>query len=169
MLARQGSSQPLWKDPMTLAIIVLLVFATASSGAIFKPGDWYDSLERPDWTPKNWVFPVVWTVLYIMIAFAGWLVFSAEGLGLAMVIWGAQLVLNAAWSWLFFGMRRMDLALMDIGALLASIFAFMVAASMVSVLAAVLFVPYALWVMTAGYLNYRMIRLNPDQVPARAG
>lgn len=98
---------------MTLAIIVLLVFATASSGAIFKPGDWYASLERPDWTPQNWVFPVVWTVLYIMIALAGWLVFSAGGFGLAMMIWGAQLVLNAAWSWLFFGMRRMDLALID--------------------------------------------------------
>ncbi|WP_029059943.1 TspO/MBR family protein [Stappia stellulata] len=154
---------------MTLAIIVLLVFATASSGAIFKPGDWYASLERPDWTPPNWAFPVVWTALYIMIAFAGWLVVSAEGIGLVMVIWGAQLLLNAAWSWLFFGLHRMDLALMDIGALLASIFAFIVTAGTVSLLAAALFVPYAIWVMTAGYLNYRMIRLNPGQVPARAG
>jgi len=148
---------------MTLAVIVLLVFLTASTGAIFKPGAWYESLDRPGWTPPNWAFPVVWTLLYVMIAAAGYLVYSAQGLGIAILLWGAQLVVNAMWSWLFFGLKRMDLALIDIGALLASILAFMVTAFPVSPLAAALFLPYAAWVALAGFLNYRMIRLNPSQ------
>ena len=66
---------------MSAIIIAILVLATASTGAIFKPGEWYQELRRPSWTPPNWAFPLVWSILYIAIGVAGWLVWEARGMG----------------------------------------------------------------------------------------
>jgi tryptophan-rich sensory protein len=77
-----------------------------------------------------------------------------------MALWLLQLILNGAWSWLFFGRHRMDLAFIDICLLLAAIVAYIIAASMVSPLAALLFAPYAAWVATAAALNHTVWRLN---------
>ena len=150
---------------MSAIIIAVLVLATASSGAIFKPGDWYQQLRRPSWTPPNWAFPLVWSILYLAIGVSGWLTWEAQGLGLAMGLWVLQLVFNAAWSWLFFGRRRMDFAFVDVCVLFATIIAYIAAASQVSQTAALLFVPYAVWVATAATLNRSVWRLNPDAVP----
>ena len=150
---------------MSAVIIAIIVFATASSGAVFKPGDWYKSLNRPSWTPPNWAFPVVWSVLYIAIGVSGYLVWQAQGVGLAMALWLLQLIFNAAWSWLFFGRQRMDLAFVDVCALFVTVVAYIAAAMMVSPTAAWLFVPYAIWVATAATLNRAVWRLNPDAVP----
>ncbi len=148
-----------------LLVFFALMFAVGSTGAIFRPGDWYEQLNRPSWTPPNWAFPVVWTSLYIMIAFAGWIVWHRTGAtSLPMAFWGAQLVLNAAWSWLFFGQRRMDLALIDVSLLWLTIAGFIVTAWPISQLASLLFVPYLVWVTIASALNYRMITLNRDSV-----
>lgn len=147
---------------MSAIVIAVLVLAAAASGAIFKPGPWYENLRRPDWTPPNWAFPVVWSILYIAIGVSGWLVWQAQGLGLAMGLWLLQLVFNAAWSWLFFGRRRMDLAFVDVCALFLSILAYIAVAAQVSQMAALLFVPYALWVATAATLNRSVWRLNPE-------
>ncbi len=149
---------------MSAFVIAVLVIVTASSGAIFKPGPWYESLQRPSWTPPNWAFPVVWSILYILIGVSGWIVWQAQGVGLAMGLWLLQLILNAAWSWLFFGMKRMDLAFVDVCALLLSILAYIAIASTVSPLAALLFAPYAVWVATAATLNRAVWRLNPEAV-----
>ncbi|EDQ33267.1 Tryptophan-rich sensory protein [Hoeflea phototrophica DFL-43] len=149
---------------MSAFVIAVLVIVTASSGAIFKPGPWYESLQRPSWTPPNWAFPVVWSILYILIGVSGWIVWQAQGVGLAMGLWLLQLILNAAWSWLFFGMKRMDLAFVDVCALLLSILAYIAIASTVSPLAALLFAPYAVWVVTAATLNRAVWRLNPEAV-----
>ena len=97
-----------------LAVFVALVVAAASSGVFFKPGDWYRGLRKPSWTPPNWLFGPVWSVLYLMIACAGWLVWSTGTGGAALWLWGLQLAVNATWSGIFFGMRRMDLAFYDI-------------------------------------------------------
>lgn len=147
---------------MAALTIAVLVIVTASSGAIFKPGDWYDGLRKPGWTPPDWVFPVVWSILYLAIAAAGWLVWREAGLGLPLVLWGAQLVFNAAWSWLFFGLHRMDLAFTDVIGLWLSIVGFIVVAFPVSPVAAGLFIPYLVWVTTAAALNKRVLDLNPD-------
>jgi len=138
-----------------------LVFAAASSGALFTPGAWYDDMKKPWWNPPNWAFPVVWSILYIMIAIAGGMIWKAEGFGLAMTFWGAQLVLNALWSALFFGMRRMDLAFYEVCFLWLSILGFIVTAWPVSQTAALLFVPYLAWVTTAATLNWTVWSLNP--------
>jgi tryptophan-rich sensory protein len=147
---------------MAAAVFIVIVLAAASSGAIFKPGEWYESLRKPGWTPPKWAFPVVWTILYVMIGYAGWLVWTAAGWSLPMMLWALQMVTNALWSYFFFGMRRMDIALVDVAVLWLSIASFIVTAWSVAPLASLLFVPYLAWVTAAAALNHSVRRLNPE-------
>ena len=147
---------------MALLVFVALVFLAACSGALFPPGAWYEKMRKPSWTPPNWVFPAVWTPLYVMIATAGWLVWREAGLSAVIAAWVLQLVANGAWSWLFFGMRRMELALVDLAVMWLAIAAFIVLAWPISNIAALLFVPYLIWVTIAGLLNYSVLRLNSE-------
>lgn len=146
-----------------LAGFVLLVVAVASTGAVFKPGAWYESLDKPGWTPPNWLFPVAWTLLYLAIAVAGWLVWREVGLGGAapgFALYFLQLLLNAAWSWLFFGLRRMDLALVDVTLLWLAIAATVVLFRPAHAAAAYLLLPYLVWVSYAAALNLAIWRRN---------
>ena len=147
----------------SLAIFIAAVALAAATGAQFAPGTWYEALIKPAWTPPNWLFGPVWTVLYIAIAAAGWLVWrGARGrFSSAMVLWTAQLLFNAAWSWLFFGLHRPGLALIDIVLMLGAILCFIVAARPVSRLASWLFAPYAVWVVFATALNAYVWYYNP--------
>jgi translocator protein len=151
-------------DMIGLAGFIGACFVTASSGAVFKPGAWYDGLKKPWWRPPNWAFPLVWGVLYILIAVAGWLVWREAGIAgaaLPLGIYALQLLLNAAWSGFFFGMRRMDLALADVALLWLSIAAMILLFYPLKPLAALLLLPYLLWVSIASFLNYTMLRMNP--------
>ena len=139
-----------------------LVFAVAASGAVFMPGAWYQSLKRPSWTPPNWLFAPAWSVLYVMIAIAGWRVWSAAGLSAALAIWALNLIFNAAWSWLMFGRRQIQMALFDALAMLVTILVFMVLAWPIDPIATWLFAPYLAWVSFATLLNATLLRLNPD-------
>ena len=130
------------------------------SGAIFRPGDWYKALDKPNWTPPSWLFRPAWTVLYVMIAVAGWIVWQNEGFGLVLAVWLANLAFNAAWSWLMFGKRRIDLALIDAVAMLATILIFIAAAWPNSPTAALLFAPYLLWVTFATALTFSLLQRN---------
>ena len=145
---------------MAAVVFIAIVFLAASSGALFKPGEWYESLRKPAWTPPKWAFPVVWTLLYAGIAYAGWSIWTLAGWSLPLLFWGLQIVVNALWSWIFFGLRQMRLALVDIALLWASVLGFIITAWPVSEVAALLFVPYLLWVSTAGMLNFTVMRLN---------
>lgn len=152
---------------VALGIFLVLVFIAASTGAIFKPGDWYEQLEKPRWNPPKWAFPVVWTILYILIAIAGWLVWRVDQTSPAIYFWAAQWVFNAAWSWLFFGLKRMRWGLVDISLLWVSALGFIFTAWPVAPLASWLFVPYLLWISVAGMLNLSIWRLNPQQQSGR--
>jgi len=147
---------------ITWVVFIALVLASAASGAVFTPGAWYAALRKPSWTPPDWAFPVVWAALYALIAWAGVLVWRAEGGAVALLFWGAQWVFNGAWSWLFFGRRRMGLAFVDVALLWLSVFGFMVFAWPVSPLASALFLPYLAWVSIAAALNRTVWRMNPD-------
>lgn len=143
-----------------LALFFGLVILAALTGMIFRPGLWYAQLRKPSWTPANWVFPVVWSVLYIMIAIAGWLVWSAVGFGPLLWLWFAQLAVNMAWSWLFFGEKNIALGFFNIVVLLFLILAFVVLSAIVVPVAAFLFMPYLAWVMLAAALNFSIWRMN---------
>lgn len=138
-----------------------LNFAAASAGALFKPGAWYVTLDKPSWTPPDWAFPVVWTVLFIMNAVAGALVWQATGLGLAIAVYAISLAINWAWSALFFGAKRMDLALIDVTLLWLTIAATMALFWPISPTASLLQAPYLVWVTIAAALNRRVLQMNP--------
>ncbi len=127
------------------------------------PGTWYKSLRKPSWTPPDWLFGPAWTILYIMIAIAGWMVWKAEGFGLALVFWGCNVAFNTAWSWLMFGRHRIGWAFMDAMAMLITILAFVVVARPVSQTAALLFIPYLGWVAFATALNFDILQRNATE------
>ena len=124
------------------------------------PGGWYAGLAKPSFNPPAWIFGPVWTMLYMLIAFAGWRIFERDRAGWPMRLWWAQLALNFLWSPVFFAAHRIGLALVVILLLLAAIFAFIAASWRQDRLAAWLFAPYAAWVAFASALNGSLYLLN---------
>jgi len=125
-----------------------------------RPGEWYESLAKPPFNPPDWLFGPAWTALYLLIAFVGWRCWQQRPTAGRMQLWWAQLALNFLWMPLFFGMQQMALALVVILLLLAAILAFIAASWRLDRLSAWLFVPYALWVAFAVYLNLSLLLLN---------
>ena len=149
-----------------LAFFVGMSFAAAGVGSLFTtpaiPG-WYESLRKPAWTPPNWLFGPVWSLLYLAMGTAAWLVWRGRGFTgarLALALFFAQLALNALWSILFFGRRSPGAALVEIVFLWALIFATMAAFWRLSRAAGWLFVPYLWWVTFAMFLNHAIWRDN---------
>jgi len=139
---------------------LVLCFGAAAVGARFRPGAWHAGLRKPSWTPPNWLFAPVWTLLYAMMAVAAWLAWQGVGLSWESGLFLVQLVLNAAWTWLFFGLKRPALALADILALWLAIAATLVTFWQLRPLAGLLLAPYLAWVTFAAALNAALWRLN---------
>ncbi|NNC65841.1 MAG: tryptophan-rich sensory protein [Gammaproteobacteria bacterium] len=149
------------RETLRLVIFLAITFGAAAFGAQFMPGPWYAEIAKPAWTPPNWIFGPVWTALYVMIAASAWLVWRAQlRVSVPLGLWLAQLALNTIWSWLFFGLERPDLAAVDIVVLLGTIVATAYAFAGVSRTAALLLLPYVLWVSFATALNIAIWRLN---------
>lgn len=142
---------------------LLLCFGAAAVGTLFPPGAWYGGLEKPSWNPPNWLFGPVWTLLYLMMAFAAWLVWKRGGFARqsrALVLFLVQLGFNAAWSWIFFGLHLMLTGFLTILLIIAFTFLTCRAFHRVSRIAAWLLVPYLGWLAFAGVLNFTLWRLN---------
>lgn len=148
---------------VALAVFVLLNLAAASSGAFFRPGVWYAGLAKPFWTPPNFAFPVVWSILFVLNAIAGWLVWTAAGTEALwpLGLYGASLLINASWSGVFFGLHRMGLGFVIVVMLWLSLAAVIVSFAQISGVAAGLVAPYLVWVTIASALNLRVWQLNP--------
>src|SRR5690349_13397544 len=164
------SSQRVTPSPvnpwLALAGWVALCAAAGAVGAVASAGakDFYAMLDKPAWAPPSAVFGPVWTLLYIAMACAAWLVWRERGFARARGALGlflAQLALNALWSWLFFAWHRGALAFADIVVLLALIVATMVSFAKIRKLAAWLLAPYLAWVCFATLLNYSVWQRNP--------
>ncbi|MCA1566666.1 MAG: tryptophan-rich sensory protein [Acidobacteria bacterium] len=151
-----------------LACAVVACFAAAGIGSLYTTPAipvWYASLQKPAWNPPNWLFGPVWTLLYLSMAVAVWLVWRERGFtagagGLPLALFAVQLILNALWSIIFFGWKRPGLALVEIFFLWAAIFATMLSFWRISLIAAWLMWPYLLWVTFAGFLNLTIWKLN---------
>lgn len=146
-----------------LAGWLVLCFAAAWLGSRFLPGEWYKQLAKPSWTPPDQIFAPVWTILYILMAIAAWLVwrkagFAAAALPLALFV--IQLALNALWTWLFFGLEKPGFAFAEIVVLWVAIVLTVVAFWRQNSLAGALLVPYLAWVSFAAALNYCIWRMN---------
>ena len=154
---------------LSFMVFFAIVLAVASSGAMFKPGPWYQRLEKPSWTPPNWAFPVVWSALYVMIAIAGWRVYEAAGLvALPFLAYGVQLALNAAWSAFFFGLKRPAIAFADVVALWIAVAVNALMFYPIDAIAGLLMIPYLMWVTAAACLNFSVWRRNPGAFRAAA-
>jgi translocator protein len=143
-----------------IGFLILTVGGGLAIGFLTAPGEWYAGLAKPSFNPPAQVFAPVWTVLYILIAVAGWRTFERDRSGWPMRIWSAQLVLNFLWPPTFFAAHRIGLALLIIVLLLGAIFAFIIASWRHVPVAAWLFTPYAAWVAYATILNASILALN---------
>ena len=142
-------------------IFLLASVAAASTGVIFKPGAWYDGLRKPSFTPPKWAFPVAWTVIYLLSAFAAARVALLPGAGLALALWAAQIALNTLWTPVFFGARQMALGLVIIVTLLVTVASMTVAFWQLDWRSGLLLLPYLAWLGVATGLNWRVWRDNP--------
>jgi len=142
-----------------LLFLVLVVGGGLLIGYVTLPGEWYAGLAKPSFNPPNWVFAPVWTILYVLIAIAGWRVWD-YGLTRPQQLWWTQLVLNFLWSPTFFGLHQMGLALVIMILLLVAIVGFIRATWEPDHASAVLFVPYLIWVAFAALLNASLWMLN---------
>jgi benzodiazapine receptor len=151
------------RDVLGLTAFVVLCFGVSVlGGTAIGPAvaEWYPALKKPAWTPPVWVFGPVWTLLYPMVAVAGWLAWREGRARFGPLAYLLQLGLNAAWPWLFFAERRPDLAFFCIAALCAVIVATIAAFWRRSRGAALLLVPYLAWVVLAAALNHAIWRMN---------
>lgn len=150
-------------DAALLLAWLVLVALAAASGILTPPGEWYAALAKPPLTPPDWLFPVAWTVLYVLMAVSAWLVSRRVTLpdGLSVLLpFIAQLGANGLWSVIFFGWHRPVAALLDLAVLWLLIALCIARFHRVSRPAAWLLVPYLAWVSFAAYLNAGVIRLN---------
>jgi tryptophan-rich sensory protein len=159
--------QTTYKQIIGLAGWLVLVFIVAAIGAAAsaQATSFYGQLVQPAWAPPAWVFGPVWTVLYVLMAVAAWLVWRSGGFSQnrwALGFFVVQLVLNALWSWLFFGWRLGGWAFTDILALLGSLAITIVLFWRVRPAAGALLIPYLLWVAFAAVLNYVVWQMNPQ-------
>lgn len=144
-----------------------LVFTTATVGAIasVEAAIFYEQLVRPVWAPPGWVFGPVWTVLYLMMGIAAWLVWKRSGFagaGMVLILFCVQLAVNALWSWLFFSWKLGAIAFADTLLLWVLIVATSVFFWKQSRLAGLMLLPYLAWVTYASVLTYSVWRLNQD-------
>ncbi|GJE54666.1 MULTISPECIES: TspO/MBR family protein [Methylobacterium] len=152
-----------WVPPLVAAIVAVLV---AVAGAVATTTDaWYGGLRKPAWKPPDWAFGPVWTVIFALTATAGVLAWNGDpspvARGALIAAYGVNIVLNIAWSVIFFRMRRPDLALVEVVLLWLSILALVLVTGRVTLVAALLNLPYLGWVSVATFLNLRIVQLNP--------
>lgn len=149
---------------ITLAGFLAATFGAASTGAVFQPGAWYRTLDKPVWTPPDWLFPIAWTTLYILMAVAAWRVAytPSEWTLPALALWSWQIVMNALWSPIFFGLKRLGAALVALGFLWLAVVLTTIAFWRVDPVAGAMLVPYVIWGSYAGALNFSLWRRNPS-------
>ncbi len=150
---------------ISIAVLACLLIGFLSSIATQTSIDtWYVTIEKPSFTPPNWVFAPVWIILYIMMGISAGIVWSKgfyhKWVKTALYHFGFQLLLNAAWSIFFFGMRDPLIALLDILALFILLLFTIKWFKVVNPTAFYLLIPYVVWVAFAAALNFGIWQLN---------
>ena len=147
---------------LVVSLLVVAVVAALGGFASADAASEYGQLAQPSWAPPSFLFGPVWTVLYVLMAVAAWLIWRANPRwsNPAIIVYGVQLALNLAWSPLFFGLGWRGLALVDIVALDVAVAATIALFWRANRLAAVMLIPYLGWVLFATALNYAVWSLN---------
>lgn len=145
-------------------LILLLGFASGRSVPAGNANAWYAALAKPAATPPDWVFPLVWSLLYVLIGLALAMILNARGArgrGLAVMLFAAGFALALAWQPVFFGAHQVGTALLVILGMLVLGIATTLAFGRIRRGAAWLMVPYLVWVSMAGVLTWQVDRMNP--------
>jgi benzodiazapine receptor len=154
------------KQILALLAWLAISFTAAAIGGLASANadSFYQELSRPEWAPPGWIFAPVWTVLYLLMGIAAWLVWKVQGWrnAPALTIFLAQLAANALWTWVFFVWHLGAAAFIEILLLWALIACTTVAFWRVRRLAGYLLIPYLLWVGFASALTYATWQRNPQ-------
>lgn len=151
--------------PLIISILIPFIGAgisTLISG--LNKGDFYASLQKPPLSPPDWIFAFVWPILYLLMGIACYRVYMKEDItgkgSNSIFIYGIQLLLNFLWPILFFGFKLYGLAFIELIILFIFIIITTIKFYKVDKLAGILLVPYLLWTIFAGYLNFGVWFLN---------
>ena len=151
----------------SLLIFLAVVLLVEVAGGVFTETslkDWYMSINKAPWNPPSWVFGPVWTILYIMIAVSGWLVYNSDAprrkKRTALIVYGFQLFFNLIWTFFFFTLKNPILGAIDIIVLLIVIAINIRVFLPLSRAAAYLLIPYFIWVLYATTLNIAIVFMN---------
>ncbi|MBL0923040.1 MAG: tryptophan-rich sensory protein [Sphingomonadaceae bacterium] len=149
--------------PIVIAGSLALVTAVVG-GSITVLDEWYYSLQQPAWAPPDYMFGVIWTAIFAMIAVAGVLAWekapTRRDVEVTLGLFALNGFLNLGWSFLFFRLQRPDIAFYELIALWLSILVLILFCGRFSKWSSVLLVPYLVWVTIAGALNYQVLQLN---------
>lgn len=150
--------------PLIICLLIPLAVGGLSSLLTNKNMEAFYRLEQPPLSPPEWVFPVVWTILYLLMGYASYLVYISdappEHKKRALTVYGAQLVFNFLWTLIYFNAGQYLLAFVWLVILWLLIWATLVWFKRASDKAAYLLIPYLVWVAFAGYLNMGIYLLN---------
>ena len=146
-----------WLD---FLVFLFACMAAGLTGSLFPPGKWYSELNKPVWTPPNWVFPVAWPILYLLMSYSGATLANLESAGSALALWALQISLNTLWTPVFFGLKNLKLGLIIIILLLVSVAICTYVFWLYAWIAGLLFLPYLAWVVFAAALNAAVFKLN---------
>ena len=146
-----------WLD---FLVFLFACMAAGLTGSLFPPGEWYSELKNPVWTPPNWVFPVAWPILYLLMSYSGATLANLESAGSALALWALQISLNTLWTPVFFGLKNLKLGLIIIFLLLVSVAICTYVFWLYAWIAGLLFLPYLSWVVFAAALNAAVFKLN---------
>lgn len=155
------------KELPKLVVSILIPLFVGYLGAVTTIASiptWYATIAKPSWAPPNWIFGPVWTILYVLMGIALYLVWSKglhrKDVQFAIIIFAVQLLLNLSWSVVFFGYHALFASFSLVLILWLAILANLIAFYVISKTAGLLMVPYILWVSIASYLNYSIYLLN---------
>lgn len=156
------------RHALVLIGFVGLCLAAGAVGGWLTAGsvrDWYPTINKPTWNPPGWIFGPVWTVLYILMGLAAWLIWRDPTSGpakrrAALTMFAIQLALNIAWSGIFFGLHQIGWAAVEIVVLFVAILVTMLLYRRISGIASALMLPYLAWVGFASVLNMTLWTLN---------
>lgn len=149
-----------WK---LLIVCLVIVYSVAYVGSLFTSQgtstEWYNQI-KPNITPPNWVFPVVWNLLFLTIAislYLAWKRANKKQKNIVAWIFGINFILNILWSVFYFRLQNPTLAFIDLILMLFSIASMIYVTNKINKLASYILIPYFLWVSFAGVLNYLSI------------
>lgn len=158
----------MWKKIRPFVISIAIALAVGGLSALLTADnmDIYSRIKQPPLAPPSWLFPVVWTILFVLMGIGAALVYNEKNnkpaaVKRALIIYAVNLFLNFFWSIIFFNLETFFLAFVWLVSLWAVIFAMIILFRRISSAAAYIQIPYLLWVTFAGYLTFAIYLLNP--------